>query len=68
MAEWHDDGLSKQERYAMEKRRIDQSYKNKMENRSFFVSKREIEDDHQIALRKLDSDFYGARTGGCLSE
>ncbi len=68
MAELHDTGLTREECYAMAKRQVNQKFDQQLANKGFFTSKRSIEEDRKKALQKTETDFFGERRGGCMTE
>lgn len=64
MAEWHDNGYTKEQNYANAKRQVNQKFDTKLSNKSFFTSKRSIEEDRKAALSEVESNYYGNQRGG----
>lgn len=65
MSEFHD-GFSKQELYQMEKSRIDREYDQKVQKKSWFESKNDIERQRQKAIDENKIRFYGNVGGGFI--
>lgn len=64
MAEYHDHGLTREELYANEKRRVNQEYDRKQEKKSWFTSRSSIEADRKVALDRVETSYFGERRGG----
>lgn len=65
MSEFHG-CISKNELYQMEKSRIDREYDQKIQKKSWFDSKSEIERQRQKAIDENKTRFYGNVGGGFI--
>lgn len=63
MAEFHDSGLSKNEKYRIEVHQINSDYDRKIKEKSFFTSKTDIEAERKKSLKKVESAYFGR--SGC---
>lgn len=64
MSEYHEDGLTKPERYSMACRRINSDFDKKLENKSMFTSKSSIKEDRERELKKVHDEIWGTGRGG----
>lgn len=64
MAEFHDSGLSKNEKYRIEVHQINSDYDKKIKEKSFFTSKTDIEAERKKSLKKVETDYFGRSGGG----
>lgn len=65
MAESHPDaGLSKQDYYRQARHEVNQEFDKRIENKSFFDSKKSIEAEREQALKKVHDDHWGSRGVG----
>lgn len=64
MSEYHEDGLTKPERYNIDRHQVNQEFDKKLENKSFFTSKKSIQEEREAALKKVHDDHWGSRGVG----
>lgn len=65
MSEFHGE-ISKDELYRMEKLRINQEYDQKIQKKSWFDSKSDIERQRRKAIDDNKTRFYGKAGGGFI--
>jgi hypothetical protein len=65
MSEYHEDGLTKPERYSMACRQINSDFDKKLNNKSIFTSKSSIQEERQRELKKAHDQIWSTgRSGG----
>lgn len=64
MSEYQDSGLTKPERYSMSRNQVNQDFDKKIENKSFFTSKTSIQEEREIALKKVYDQYWGSGNRG----
>lgn len=69
MSEFHDTGLSKQDNYRIARHHVNSDFDKRLEKKSMFESKRDIETEREQELKKVHDQYWGGgRGGGFFSE
>ena len=64
MAEFFEGGLTKDQKFNNELKKLNNNYDNKIQNKSIFTSEDRIENQRSQAIKELKTKYYGNRSGG----